>query len=169
MIRLIAAIDRERGLAKNGVMPWHIPEDERYFTEQTKTHGGHVLSGAATFRLSYRSKPLKDRQNYILTHDHTPIEGVVLVHNLSAFLEGFKDKDLWVAGGGAVFKEVMDAGKADELYLTHIDGEFGCDRFFPEYEDTFQKLRESEVREQNGYRFTYAVYGRREPQTPVAE
>jgi dihydrofolate reductase len=160
MIRLIAAVDNKRGLAKNGVMPWHIPEDEHYFTEQTKTYGGNVLTGAATFRLSYRGKPLKDRQNFILTHDETPIEGATAVHNLQAFLEGFKDKDLWVAGGAAVFKEVMDAGKADELYLTHIDGDFDCDRFFPEYEGAFQKLRESEVHEQNGYRFTYAVYGR---------
>lgn len=159
MIRLIAAIDEKRGIAKNGAMPWSIPEDERYFTDQTKMYGGHVLSGAKTFWEAYKGKPLKGRHNYILTHDNTPIEGAILVHDLQAFLDTFKDKDLWVAGGAAVFKEVMDAGKADELYLTHIEGDFECDRFFPAY-DGFRKKQESETREQNGYRFTYAVYQR---------
>lgn len=158
MIRLIVAIDRKRGLAKHGGMPWSIPEDEKYFTDQTKTFGGNVLTGGTTFRDTYRGKPLADRQNYILTHDKTPIEGATVVNDIGKFLEEFKDNDLWVAGGAKVFEEVMKAGRADELYLTHIDADFACDQFFPEYEDGFKKAEESEVREQNGFRFTYARY-----------
>lgn len=158
MILLIAAIDRKRGIARNGAMPWNIPEDERFFTDQTKTRGGNVLTGMATFHEAYKDKPLAGRQNYILTHSTEPIEGATVVNDLAGLLEEFKDKDLWVAGGTAVFQAVMDLGKADELYLTHIDGDFDCDRFFPEYEDTFKKVEESEVREQNGFKFTYAKY-----------
>lgn len=161
MIRLIAAIDRKRGLAKRGGMPWSIPEDEKYFTEQTKTHGGHVLTGGTTFRETYHAHPLRDRHNYILTHDDTPIAGAEVVHDLETFLEGFTDKDLWVAGGAKVFEEVMALGKADELYLTLIDADFGCDQLFPEYEPAFKLARQDEQREQNGFRFTYAVYARR--------
>jgi dihydrofolate reductase len=158
MIRLIAAIDRKRGIAKNGGMPWDIPEDEKFFTDQTKTFGGNVLTGGRTFREAYKSKPLAGRHNYILTRKDEPIEGAETVHDLRKLLDEFADTDLWVAGGAEVFKEIMDAGKADELYLTHIDGDFDCDRFFPEYEHGFKKVEESEVREQNGYRFTYARY-----------
>lgn len=160
MIRFIAAIDRKRGLAKNGNMPWSIPEDEKYFTDQTKTFGGNVLTGGKTFRLTYKSRPLRGRQNYILTHSNDPIPGATVVHDLSKLLDEFKDKDLWVAGGAEVFREIMDAGRADELYITHIDADFGCDQFLPEYEDKFKKIEESEVREQNGFRFTYAKYAR---------
>jgi dihydrofolate reductase len=160
MIRLIAAMDSKRGIAKNGVMPWKIPEDEQFFTDQTKTLGGNVLSGMATFHEAYKDKPLAGRKNYILTHSTEPIEGAIVVNDLAKLLEEFKDKDLWVSGGAAVFQQVMDLGKADELYLTHIDGDFGCDRFFPEYEGKFKKTEESEVREQNGFRFTYARYAR---------
>jgi dihydrofolate reductase len=158
MIRLIAAIDRKRGIAKDGTMPWRIPEDEKYFTTQTKTHGGNVLTGGKTFRDTYHGKPLVDRQNYILTHKNTSIPGAILVHDLAKFLEQFKGKDLWVAGGAEVFEEVIAAGKADELYLTHIDADLGCDRFFPEYKGKFKLVEQSEVREQNGFKFTYAKY-----------
>lgn len=160
MIRFIAAIDRKRGIAKHGGMPWSIPEDEKYFTDMTKTLGGNVLTGGKTFRDTYKGKPLADRQNYILTRQDTSIENVVIVHDLSKLLDEFIDKDLWVSGGAEVFKEIMDAGKADELYLTHIDADFGCDQFLPEYEAGFKKVEESEVREQNGFRFTYAKYTR---------
>lgn len=158
MIRLIAAIDRKRGIAKNGAMPWNIPEDEKYFTTQTKTYGGNVLTGGKTFRDAYKSRPLAGRQNYILTRHKTPAKGVILVHDLATFLEEFKDKDLWVAGGAEIFKEIIDAGRADELYLTHIDADLDCDRFFPEYEGKFKLVGQSAVREQNGFKFTYAKY-----------
>ena len=161
MIRLIAAIDRKRGIAKHGGMPWSIPEDEKYFTTQTKTRGGNVLTGGRTFRDTYHNKPLTDRQNYILTHGDAPIEGVIVVHDLSKLLDEFRYKELWVSGGAEIFKEIMDAGRADELYLTHIDADFGCDKFFPEYENaSFKKIEESEVREQNGFKFVYAKYVR---------
>ena len=158
MIRLIAAIDRRRGIAKNGAMPWHIPEDEAYFTRQTKTHGAAVLTGGTTFRDTYKNRPLADRQNYVLTHRDTPIPGAVVVHDLDALLREFTEKDLWVSGGAEIFAQVIAAGKADELYLTRIDAEFGCDKFFPEYEDAFTLAEESEVHEQNGFHFTYARY-----------
>ena len=158
MIRLIAAIDRKRGLARHSILPWSIPEDEQYFTDQTKKYGGNVLTGATTYRNTYHG-PLKDRQNFILTHDKTPIEGVILVHNLNGFLQDFQE-DLWVAGGAAVFDQVIKLDQADELYLTHIDADFGCDQFFPEYEERFKLVEQSEPREQNGFRFHYARYAK---------
>jgi dihydrofolate reductase len=158
MIRLIAAIDRSRGIAKNGVMPWKIPEDEQYFTDQTKTFGGNVLSGGRTFREAYHNKPLAGRNNYILTRRNDDLPGATVVHDLGQLLEDFEDKDLWVSGGAEVFAEVMAAGRADELYLTHIDADFGCDRFFPEYEKAYDQVEKGEVREQNGFRFYYARY-----------
>jgi dihydrofolate reductase len=161
MIRLIAAIDDKRGLARGGKLPWKIPEDERYFTRQTKTRGGNVLTGATTFWETYHGKPLRHRNNYILTHKDDTIPGAVTVHDLSRLLEEFKGKNLWVAGGADVFKQVMDLGKADELYLTHIGGDFDCDQFFPEYEDRFKLAAKAAPREQNGHRFTYAIYARK--------
>jgi dihydrofolate reductase len=159
MIRLIAAIDSHLGIAKNGKMPWSIPDDEAYFTRQTKTFGGHVLTGGKTFREAYKGRPLAGRHNYILTRRDEAIEGAEVVHDLPQFLKRFENQDLWVAGGSEVFEQVMQLNKADELYLTHIEADCECDQFFPEY-DGFVLTRQSEPQEQNGYRFTYAVYKR---------
>lgn len=158
MNRLIAAIDRKRGIGKHGGIPWSIPEDEAFFTDSTKTHGGHVLTGARTFRETYHNGPLQDRDNYILSRQDEDFPGVTVVHDLEAFLKEFTDKDLWVAGGAAVFEQVMGLGYADELYLTFIDADFGCDRFFPKYENDFELVQKGDWREQNGFRFYYATY-----------
>ncbi len=156
MIRLIVAIDRKSGLAKKGFQPWYLPEDERYFTEKTKSFGGENLIGSTTFKTF--QGPLTERKNYVLTRDDTPIEGVELVHNIENFLKTYKGKDLWIVGGTNVFQQVMDLGYADELYITHIDADFGCDQFFPEYNDKFVLSSTSENREENGFTFQYCVY-----------
>ena len=158
MIRLIAAVDRKSGIAKKNVIPWWIPEDAAFFDSETKKHGGHVLTGGVTFRLTYERQPLADRHNYILTHDSQPIPGTTVVNDLAQFLKDFKD-DLWISGGAAVFQGVMELSYADELYLTHVQAEFGCDRFFPEYED-FTLVEKGDLREQNGFIFYYAKYAK---------
>jgi|ERR1039458_355985 dihydrofolate reductase len=160
MIRLIAAIDRKGGIAKHGYQPWYIPEDEAYFTKQTKSHGGNVLTGGTTFRDSYKGNPLVGRTNYLLTRNIQPIEGVLLVHDLKEWLATIGNQDIWVAGGASLFQQVIDAGKADELYITHIDADFGCDQFFPDYQAKFRLISQSGQLAQNGFNFSYARYAR---------
>lgn len=157
MIRLIAAVDNKLGIAKNGEMPWNIPEDEHYFTEQTKKFGARVLTAGRTFREAYKSKPLKDRTNYIYTRSSDPIEGAVLVNDLNKFLAENTGQDLWVAGGGELFEQVIKKDMPLELYLTHIKGDFGCDTFFPCI-DGFKLIQQSETHQQNGFKFYYAIY-----------
>ena len=160
MIRLIVAADRKLGLAKGGLQPWYIPEDEQYFTDQTKKYGGHVLYGKRTFELSLLQRPLAGRQNYLLTHDRAAVDGVQVVNDLNKFLADFRDQDLWVIGGANLFSQVMQAGKADELYITHIQADFGCNQFFPAYEQAFKLADQSDLREQNGFIFTFARYAK---------
>jgi dihydrofolate reductase len=156
MIRLIAALDRRRGIGKHGGQPWSIPDDERYFSDKTKSLGGNILVGSTTFK-TFRG-PLVDRHNFVLTSHDDPLEGATLVHDLTQFLQDFADKDLWVVGGAKVFEQVIQAGRADELYLTHIDADFKCDQFFPDYEAAFKLVEQSDPYEQNGFHFTYARY-----------
>lgn len=158
MNRLIVAVDRKLGMAKKGVMPWYIPEDERFFTQQTKLYGGECLIGALTFQTF--QGPLVDRHNYVLTRDKTPIEGVELVDNLDKFLKDFEDKDLWVIGGANVFAQVIEKDKADELLVTHIEADFGCTQFFPAFEDKFTLVEQSDLKEENGFIFRFARYTR---------
>jgi dihydrofolate reductase len=156
MIRLIAAMDRQQGIAKQGFLPWYIPEDEAFFTEQTKLYGGNALVGNTTFKTFHG--PLAERHNYVLTHDKTPIAGAELIHDLEKFLRDMADQDIWVIGGANVFAQVMELGKADELYLTRIQADFGCNQFFPPFDQGFTLIEQTELHEQNGFIFTYCKY-----------
>jgi len=42
--------------------------------------------------------------------------------------------------------------KADRLYLTLVEGDFGADTFFPDYSN-FTKVISEEDREEGGYKF----------------
>lgn len=156
MIRHIVAIDREYGIAKNGTLPWKIPEDEQYFTDMTKMHGGVTLTGRATYD-TFGGKPLAERQNFVVTHNDTPIPGATLVHDLDKFFSEHTE-DVWVVGGSEIFKQTLAA--ADELYVTRIDATFGCDRFYPHFEKDFTLISQSENKEQNGFNYRYEVYAR---------
>lgn len=160
MIRLIVAYDRKRGIAKHGFQPWYIPDDETYFSRQTKSQGGNVLMGRTT--LEVMGKPLSGRNNYVLTSRRGPIAGAELVHDLEVFMKRFKDIDLWVIGGASVYKQILDSDLADELYITHIDADFGCDQFFPEFSaQKFQLARQTDAKNENGFSYRYAVYAKR--------
>ena len=85
MIRLIAAIDNRRGIAKDGAMPWDLVADRLYFQTQTKKYGGVVLMGFWTF--NSLSQPLPGRKNYVLTHKkNLSFKDITLVNNLEKFL-----------------------------------------------------------------------------------
>ena len=63
MIRQIAAIDSQRGIATDSGIPWKLPGDSAYFRE--KTSNGLIVMGRATY--DEFAAPLHDRENYVLS------------------------------------------------------------------------------------------------------
>lgn len=153
MIRMIAAIDRKRGIAKGGVQPWFIPGDDKYFVDQTSKFGAEVLMGSKTYQVI--GHPLKDRRNFVVTREAAAVSGAEVVNDLEGFLKSF-ERDLWVVGGASIFEQALPF--ADELYLTHIEADFGCDQFFPDYTDSFMQFNEESLQEENGFIFKYTVF-----------
>lgn len=157
MIRVIVAVDRKFGIAKAGMQPWHIPDDEAYFSRQTKTFGANVLMGNTT--LKTMGKSLKGRTNYVLSRSTLSNKDVVAVNNLEKCLEEFGDDNLWIIGGASLYEQVLGFNAVDELYITHIDANFNCDKFFPQFDATeFNLQKQTEIKRQNGFAYTYAVY-----------
>lgn len=155
MIRQMVALDRNRGIAKDGAQPWKLPTDERYFSEQTKLYGGVVLMGRTTYEGI--GMPLPERQNYVLTHDgEFEAADISVVHDSAAFFA--EHSDVWVIGGGVVFAETLDI--ADELYITEIDEDYGCDTFYPEYMTDFEPSQTGGWQVENATRFRFMVYRR---------
>lgn len=138
-IKCIAAIDDKRGLSKDGDIPWNIAEDRQFFRDSISTGVG--LMGWNTFE-SNGLKPFPTSpRNVVLTHNDGVYQGVELIHDLDSFLDR-TDDDIWIIGGGELFEQVLH--RATHLYLTRVSGDFGCDVFFPEFEDTFRLVEKSE-------------------------
>jgi dihydrofolate reductase len=160
MIRIIAAIDEKRGLAKNGVQPILIPSDLAYFRSKTFTYGGNVLVGKNTFLKDFHAQPLKGRNLFVLSSSLLQTAGITIVKDIPELLSIIENTDLWVAGGARIFTQFVEQGLADELYLTEIEKDFNCDQFFPEYKDKYKMKSSSKTQNEEGVTFSQKVYER---------
>ncbi|MDO6995078.1 dihydrofolate reductase, partial [Brachyspira innocens] len=134
IVSLIAAVDSKNGIGLNGIMPWgHIKEDMQFF--RSTTTGYPVIMGRVTFE-SLGSKPLPKRKNIVIS---SSINNDLKYDNLF-FDNSFEDvlsklllekyNQIFIIGGESIYKKALDY--ADSIYLTHINKDYNCDRFFPE-------------------------------------
>jgi dihydrofolate reductase len=155
MIRLIAAIDSRRGIATDSGIPWKLPGDTAYF--ESKTVVGLILMGWATY--SEFAAPLHQRENYVLTDGREPLRtGFRPVGSLDQLVAENPDEDVWVIGGAAVFAGTIS--EADELFLTQVDGDFNCTKFFPPYENDFRRMTQSDDHQDGGVHYRFETWQR---------
>lgn len=128
-IYAIAAMSENRVIGDHGKIPWHIPEDFRWFKH--KTMGGTLIMGRKTFESI--GKPLPGRKTLVLTHRPLDVAGVETCSNLALFeteyLKDHPNDHFWVCGGGTVYSQLLDHCRY--LYLTIVKKEAKGDVFFP--------------------------------------
>ncbi|GAA0704499.1 dihydrofolate reductase [Dyella sp. SG562] len=126
-ISLIAALDENSAIGRKGQLPWHLPDDLRWFKELTL--GKFVLMGYNTAVSVGRALP--GRTNLVLTRKHeAPFPGQVTVRSLEEGLARAGGTGLMVIGGGEVYKAALP--KAQRLFLTWVNAAVdGADTFFP--------------------------------------
>jgi len=134
-LRAIAAMSLNRVIGKDGKIPWHIPEDFKWFKRTTL--GQAILMGRKTYESLGR--PLLNRRNLVVSRAADLGEGLEIVRDLEAFRPEDYPCDVWVIGGEEVFRQML--GKCHELYLSVIPREFEGDVFFPKFEDQFELVR----------------------------
>ncbi|SES22782.1 dihydrofolate reductase [Salisediminibacterium halotolerans] len=158
MIRLIAAMDQCGIIGSNGAMPWHLPNDLKFFKETTE--GKPILMGRKTF-LSI-GRPLPKRENIVVTSNRQfSAEGVAVHHDLDQALQLIDEQDGFVIGGAEIYQYAI--AHADELYITVIEETFAGDTYFPdfslqEWELTWEQRGSKD--EKNPYPHVFRVYKR---------
>jgi dihydrofolate reductase len=134
----IAAMSENRVIGNQGKIPWHLPEDFRWFKQ--KTMGGILIMGRKTF--DSIGRPLPGRETIVLSQSAKSIPGVKIRTSLYEYLNEQKAspsaKTIWICGGGTVYKQAFNGKFCDYLYLTRLKHEVGGDTFFPPFEDSFQ-------------------------------
>ena len=136
-MKAIAAMSENRVIGRGGTLPWHLPEDFRWFKRTTLGQG--LLMGRKTFD-SLGGRPLPGRLNLVVTRDSgrlPKLDNVVAVPDLAGFRpEDFAVPEIFVAGGAEIYRQTLP--RCAELLLTVVHREVpDGDAFFPPFEHLF--------------------------------
>jgi len=134
-LSIIVAQAQNRVIGINNNLPWHLPEDLRYFKQVTM--GKPIIMGRKTF--DSIGRPLPGRTNIVITRDgsYQP-EGVKVVNSLEAARELAESictidgcDEAMVIGGAQIYEQALSL--ADRLYLTQVHADVNGDAWFPAF------------------------------------
>jgi dihydrofolate reductase len=136
MIKAIVAMAEGRVIGNAGTIPWHLPEDFKFFKATTMGHA--ILMGRKTYESI--GKPLPGRENIVLSRT-MPLEsvppGVTVIRDLNDLKEPTDGRDLFVIGGEEIYRLMLP--RVQELYVTRVPRKVEGDTHFPEFEPEFDE------------------------------
>jgi dihydrofolate reductase len=158
MLTLIAATSTNNALGKDNQLVWHLPDDFKRFKTLTSEH--YIIMGRKTFE-SF-PKPLPNRTHVIITRNksyETP-DGCIVVSSLEEAIKVCpKNEEVFIIGGGEIYKQSIDM--ADKVELTRVHTTVEADTFFPEinpeqWELVFEELHLKD--EKHVFDFTFQTF-----------
>jgi len=164
IVSLIVAVAKNNVIGKDNDLIWHLPKDMRYFKAKTLNH--HIVTGRKNYiSIPKKYRPLIDRVNIVLTRSTTfEEENCVISNSLEAaidFAKSNKETELFIIGGGQIYKEALDKNLIDKMYITHVNESFDGDTFFPEIDySKWEKIsrEEYDIDEKHQHSFSFVVY-----------
>jgi len=133
--------------------------------------GKPIIMGRKTFESV--GKPLPGRTNIVITRNKdyqapgclmaaSVKQALELVNKGKADPDPLKDNEVFIAGGGEIYKQAMPL--ADRMYITIIDHDFVGDTFFPRFSASDWLLAEEiyhPADEKNKYPMLFRTYERK--------
>lgn len=125
MITLVLAINKNRTIGLNGVMPWRNAEDLKFFRRLTMNQ--EIVMGRKT--VEGLPKNLDGRHIHTVTRDASIPNSI---QDYEQFLKDHKDtkEQILICGGGEIYKQALPYAK--KIYCSVINDETVGDTFFPE-------------------------------------
>lgn len=133
-LAIIVAAAKNGVIGRNNQLPWHLPQDLKYF--KTVTLGKPVIMGRKTFESI--GKPLPGRVNIVITRNKDWVaDGVIVTNSFEQALSeaqkvldanSLLTSEVMVIGGAEIYRSSLQF--ADRIYLTRIDLEPDGDAFF---------------------------------------
>jgi len=161
MISFIVALDQKNAIGKDNQLPWHLPEDLKFFKRTTMGHP--IAMGRKTHESIGRVLP--GRENIVITRQpYYQCEGCTVFFSIDEFVaySQKQNNEIFVIGGAEIFRETLRF--ANRLYLTYIDETFAGDTFFPSFnqEDWVLTSVEKGIKnEENPYDYEFRIYDRK--------
>ncbi len=137
--KAIVAMSENRVIGVNNQLPWHIPEDLKFFKEMTLGHT--IVMGRKTY--DSIGRPLPKRLNIVLTRnpdEYTYPSGVIVISDLKELDKLHPQGDIFIIGGAEIYKQTLK--DCSDVYLTLVKRKIENGHIFlPEFEDFFQKYQ----------------------------
>jgi dihydrofolate reductase len=145
-IALVAAVARNGVIGRDGEMPWRLSTDLKRFKRLTM--GAPVVMGRKTFEAI--GKPLPGRINIVVTRSAGfAADGTTVASDLNSALRHAVNEaerlglpEAFVIGGGEVYAAAI--GRADRLYITHVEASPEGDARFPPIDPAIWRAISSE-------------------------
>lgn len=128
----IACMSANRVIGAAGGIPWHLPEDMRFFRERTLGHT--VIMGRKTADSLPMGMALRSRRNIILSRSLSDIQGFEVARGPEGIWLS-EDEKPFVIGGAEIYRLLMPW--TTEVLLTVLDAEHEGDTRMPEFESEF--------------------------------
>jgi dihydrofolate reductase len=133
--KAIAAMSRNRVIGQGGKIPWHLPEDFKWFKKMTT--GQVVVMGRKTFESI--GKALPNRTTIVLSRGGCAHPGTRTAAELSQIDwtdPALAGREVFICGGAQVYAQTL--ALCSDLYLTLVKRDVEGDVFFPPFEHLFQ-------------------------------
>lgn len=159
-ITLIVAASENNAIGIDNQMPWHLPNDFKYFKKNTIEHS--VLMGRKTFEAI--GKALPDRRNIVITRN-TDFQGedIDVANSIQEALLYCRDeREVFIIGGANIYQQALPL--ANKVLLTRVHTTIKGDAFFPELPAEEWKLVSSDAHqadEKHEFAYTFEVYTRK--------
>jgi dihydrofolate reductase len=134
--KAIAAMSLNRVIGNGNKIPWHLPEDFKWFKQMTI--GNVIVMGRKTFESI--GKPLPNRETIVLSRSAFSVPNVRTISKIED-LNGLVDgREIFICGGAQIYEQTLPL--CSDLYLTLVQREVSGDAFFPKFEDQFELAEE---------------------------
>ena len=128
--KAIVAMSLNRAIGKDNKLPWHLPEDLKWFKKLTT--GNVIIMGRKTWESI--GKPLPNRESIVVTRSSIP--GIRTTTSLKEIDPNSDSRDYFIIGGAQLFREALPL--CSDLYLTLVKRQVDGDVFLDPFEDQFQ-------------------------------
>jgi len=108
IVSAIAAVADNGTIGHDGDLPWHLPDDMKYFMRTTRGH--YVITGRKNYEsIPEKYRPLKDRVNIVVTRNtEHAAPGAVVLGSLEDALDRARqggETEVFIIGGGQIYRE----------------------------------------------------------------
>ncbi len=159
-ISLIVAMDKNNTIGQDNSMPWHLPNDLKFFKQNTQNKT--IIMGRKTFQ-SIGSKALPNRRNIVISRNvNFACDGVELFSSItSAVLSCSKQEEIMIIGGGQLYAAMLSY--ANKLYITNVEVIIKGDTVFPKFiQKDWQEVfsQHHPIDPKHSFAFSFKIYNK---------